>query len=61
MASVSLTAAQAQWLQNLVNQKVQDESTSNPSFSGEISNASTFQENDLVVAKAVLAAIQSAV
>lgn len=59
MATVTLTLPQLSWLQSLVSTNVQGKVTSDPAYSGEISNADTFQENDLVVAKAVLAAIQA--
>jgi len=55
---VAFTSQQFAWIQSLVSQRVQNESTANPAWSGNQSNNPTFQQNDLTVAQSVLKVLQ---
>jgi len=59
--TVSLTPAQFNWLQNVVTVKVQEECTSNPNYSGNLSDAPTFLQGNLVLAQGVSAALKAGV
>lgn len=60
MANVAVTFTQAQFnlVQQLLNQRVQDEATSNVAYSGDISNNPTFGSADLTLAEATLVALR---
>ncbi len=56
--TVTFNSQQFAWIQSLVCQKVQNESTASPYCSGNRSNNPTFLQNDLTVAQQVLAVLQ---
>lgn len=56
--TVTFNSQQFAWVQSIVSRKVQDEATANPAYSGNQSNAGTFQQTDLSVAQQVLAILQ---
>jgi hypothetical protein len=57
--TVSLTQAQFNWIQNIVNAQVLAESTVNPHCSGDITNNPTFSSADLTVAQGTLTALRA--